>query len=67
MGEAAGLQKAIYTKTGQEYLTWLREMELRGMGMDEVTINEYLNALITSDPKKFRKFFQVNFYPADAL
>ena len=60
LGEAAGLQKAIYAKTGQEYLTWLRDVELPGTGMNEATINEYLNVLITSDPKKFRKFFQVS-------
>lgn len=59
LGEAAGLQKAIYTKTGQEYLTWLRDIELRGMGMENGVIDEYLRALCTFDPKGFRQFFQV--------
>lgn len=59
LGEAAGLQKAILAKTGQEYLTWLTDIELRGMGMDEGTINEYVAALCVLDHKKFRKFFQV--------
>ena len=59
LGEAAALQKAIYTKTGQEYLTWLREAELSGMGMDGGTIDEYLRALCTSDTKEFQQFFKV--------
>ncbi|MCJ1394942.1 pre-tRNA nuclear export protein [Xylographa bjoerkii] len=58
LGEAAGLQRAIYAKTGQEYLTWLRDVELRGMGMNDATIDEYLNALCTLDAKRFRQFFQ---------
>lgn len=60
LGEAAGLQNAIYAKTGQEYLTWLRDVELRRMGMNEVSIDEYLHALCTFDMKKFRQFFQVS-------
>ena len=60
LGEAAGLQKAIYAKIGQEYLTWLKDVELWGMGMNDATIEEYLNALCTFDAKKFRQFFQVS-------
>ena len=60
LSEAAALQKAIYTKTGQEYLTWLREAELSGMGMDSGTIDEYLHALCTSDTKEFQHFFKVD-------
>ena len=59
LGEAAALQKAIYTKTGQEYLTWLRDIELRRMGMDNGTIEEYLRALCTSETKEFQQFFKV--------
>ena len=59
LGEAAGLQRAIVSKNGQEYLTWLRDVELRGMGMDGSTIDEYLQALCTFDPKRFRQYFQV--------
>ena len=59
LGEAAALQKAIYTKTGQEYLTWLRDAELSGMGMDSSTIDGYLRALCTSDTKEFQHFFKV--------
>lgn len=59
LGEAAGLQKAIYVKTGHDYMTWLREVELKGMGIDGNTIEEYVGALVTLDAKGFRQFFQV--------
>ena len=59
LGEAAKLQKAIYAKTGQAYLTYLRDIELSGMGMDNATIEEYLNALCSLDTKGFQRFFQV--------
>lgn len=59
LGEAANLQKAIYAKTGDKYLAWLRDYELSGMGMDSVLIEEYLRELSTSDVKGFRQFFQV--------
>ena len=59
LGEAAALQKAIYTKTGQGYLTWLRDVELSRMGMDNGTIEEYLRALCTSNTKEFQQFFKV--------
>ena len=59
LGEAASLQKAILSKTGQAYLNWLRDAELRGMGMDESTTNDYLQALCNFDQKRFRQYFQV--------
>lgn len=58
MGEAAGLQNAIYIKTGEEYLTFLRTTELSSMGMDSVTVDEYLRALSSSDAKTFKQYFQ---------
>lgn len=58
MGEAAGLQKAIYTKTGEEYLSHLRNSELSGMGMDAGTVEEYLTALSNIDAKAFKQYFQ---------
>lgn len=60
LGEAAVLQKAILAKTGQEYLTWLRDIGLSGMGMDSGTIDEYLRALCNNDTKGFQRFFQVS-------
>lgn len=60
LGEAAVLQKAILAKIGQEYLTWLRDIGLSGMGMDSGTIDEYLRALCNNDTKGFQRFFQVS-------
>lgn len=57
LAEAAGLQKTIYTKTGQQYLTWLQEKELRTMGMNDALINEYLQKLATMEPRAFKSFF----------
>lgn len=59
LAEAAGLQKTIYVKQGQAYITWLRDVELRGMGMGADTVQEYLRALASLDLKGFRQFFQV--------
>lgn len=57
LAEAAGLQKTIYTKTGQQYLTWLQNNELRNMGMNDAMINDYLQKLATMDMKNFKSFF----------
>lgn len=59
LGEAATLQKVIYAKTGQEYLMWLKNVELSGMGMDPGTIDEYLMALRDKDLKEFQRYFKV--------
>ena len=58
LGEAANLQKIIYSKTGQEYLSWLRDNELRSMGMNDDMINEYLSKMTGLDTKAFRTYFQ---------
>ncbi len=57
LSEAAGLQKTIYTKTGEQYLSWLQENELRTMGMNDTMINEYLQKLTTLESKAFKAFF----------
>jgi len=57
LAEAAGLQKTIYLKTGQPYLTWLQGNELRTMGMSDIMINEYLQKLATLEMKSFKTFF----------
>lgn len=59
LSEAAALQKAIYAKTGQDYVSYLRNVELNGTGMDCGTINEYLNALCNRDTKAFQQYFKV--------
>ncbi|PGH17132.1 exportin-T [Helicocarpus griseus UAMH5409] len=58
LGEAASLQKIIYLKTGQEYIEWLRNRELPGLGMGGDLINEYVGSLEQLDLKGFRQFFQ---------
>lgn len=67
LGEAAGLQKAIYSKTGDEYLTWLRDVELRGMGMEDSAIDEFLQTLCNSDLKRWRQYFQVSAHAPDTV
>lgn len=59
LGEAAALQKMIYTKTGSEYTQWLRDRELPGLGMGGDLVNEYVGSLERLDSKGFRQFFQV--------
>ena len=59
LAEAAHLQMVICSRTGYQHLTWLRDVELRGMGMDEETVNEYMQAVGTTDLKRFRQYFQV--------
>lgn len=59
LSEAAVLQKTIYTKVGSEYLAWLENTELSGMGMDRPARDEYLNALISMDVKTFQTYFKV--------
>ena len=63
LGEAASLQKAIYTKTGQRYIIYLRDVELSGMGLETGIINGYVHALCHSDTKSFQQFFKVRHSP----
>jgi exportin-T len=56
LGEIAVLQQAILAKTGRAYLTWLRETELRGLGLPQQTIDDYSNALVTTDGKAFKNY-----------
>lgn len=56
LAEAAALQKSILEKTGSEYLSWLRDNELRNMGMSNDMIGEYLGNLVELDQKSFKTF-----------
>lgn len=58
LAEAGVLQKTIYNKTGQQYLSWLRDNELRNMGMNDNMIDEYLRNLVDLDQRAFKTFFQ---------
>ena len=57
LAEAGILQKTIYQKLGDQYLNYLRGNELRGTGMNEAMIGEYLQKLASSDMKTFKSFF----------
>lgn len=56
LGEIATLQQTILAKTGQEYLTWLRDVELRNLGLQQTAIDEYIHAMSTTDSKTFKQF-----------
>ncbi|KAJ9292676.1 hypothetical protein DTO271G3_8490 [Paecilomyces variotii] len=58
LAEAGSLQRTIYSKTGAEYVEYLRTRELPGMGMGADLIEEFLGALSRLDTKGFRQFFQ---------
>ncbi|KAL5335793.1 Exportin-T [Aspergillus crustosus] len=57
LAEAGGLQRTIYSKTGMEYIEYLRDRELPGMGMGGDLVEEYVGTLSQSDLKGFRQFF----------
>lgn len=59
LGEAAALQRAIYNKTGQDYVQYLRNVQLSGIGMDGTQMESYLNALCNMDLKGFQQYFKV--------
>ncbi|KAJ0423469.1 Exportin-T [Aspergillus carlsbadensis] len=57
LAEAGGLQKIIYGKMGMEYIEYLRDRELPGMGMGGDLVDEYVRTLSQLDLKGFRQFF----------
>ena len=56
LGEIASLQQDILAKTGDQYLTWLKDVELKNMGAGPEVAEEYLRALAGMDMKAFRGF-----------
>ena len=54
--EIASMQLQILRKTGQPYLEALRA-QLRGLGVEERTAEDYLRAMTERDEKGFRTFF----------
>lgn len=56
LGEIANLQQMILAKTGREYLSWLRDVELKGLGLQGPLVDEYLAALVTKESKAFKGF-----------
>ena len=63
LSEAGALQRTIYSKTGREYIAYLRSRELPGMGMGSELVEEYVGALERLDAKGFRQFFPVRSFP----
>lgn len=60
MAEIASLQKTIYSKTGEEFLAYLRDMWFPGLALEKSVADEYVTALRTRDLKGFRQFFLVS-------
>ena len=60
LGEVASLQKTIYTKTGKDFLTYLREVWFPSLRLDAGAGEEYLHALEQREAKGFRQFFLVS-------
>lgn len=56
LGEIAVLQTIILSRTGQEYLVWLRQQELPNLGLQQSHIDEYCQALGTMESKSFKQF-----------
>lgn len=61
IGEIASLQKAIYCKTGDEFLAYLRDIWFPSLALDKSVTEEYVSALQTRDLKAFRQFFLVSY------
>jgi exportin-T len=59
LAEAGGLQRIIYGKMGMEYIEYLRDRELPGMGMGGDLVEEYVGTLSRLDLRGFRQFFPV--------
>lgn len=56
--EAGALQKTIYCKTGDEYLAWLKDNELKGVvGMDDAMIEDFISKIMSSDLRSWKQYF----------
>lgn len=60
LGEAATLQWTILRKTGAQYDRYLRETEMRSMGLQDAIADEFVRHLEAKEVKDFKKFF-INF------
>lgn len=61
LAEAGAMQRIIYGKMGMEYIEYLRDRELPGMGMGADLVEEYVGTLSRLDLRSFRQFFPVCF------
>ena len=58
LGEVAKLQRAILAKTGEGYLSWLRDEELPRLGMQQSDSSEYMGKLTESSGAGLKEYFQ---------
>lgn len=59
LGEIAGLQKAIASKQGDTFLSYLNQVYLPSIHCPPELAQEYIHALQQLDAKQFKKYFQV--------
>ncbi|KAJ9658272.1 pre-tRNA nuclear export protein, partial [Neophaeococcomyces mojaviensis] len=55
--EAAGLQKTIYAKNGQEYINYLQTTELPGLGLQVSMMQDFLRKLTSMALKDWKSWF----------
>lgn len=60
LGEIAGLQKAIASKQGDTFLSYLNQVYLPSIHCPPELAQEYIQALQQLDAKQFKKYFQVS-------
>lgn len=60
IAEIASLQKTIYSKTGGEFLAYLRDIWFPSLALEKSVAEQYVSALETRDWKGFRQFFLVS-------
>ena len=56
--ECMALQQMILSKTGQEYVNYLRAIELKNLGMQPEGIENYINMMGTTDAKTLRQYIE---------
>ena len=59
MGEIASLQTTIYSKTGDEFIRYLKEIIFPSLRLEEGAVKDYLGALQSRDVKSFKQYFLV--------
>jgi len=55
--EAAGLQKTIYAKNGQEYINYLQNTELPSLGLQALMIQDFLSKMTSMPLKDWKSWF----------
>ncbi|KAF8471802.1 Exportin-T [Kalaharituber pfeilii] len=58
LGEIGGVQKVIYMKAGDDFVSFLRNIYFPSVGAPTPLVEKYLNALQSMNEKDFKKFFK---------